>query len=316
MCSRRAVKAFDKIVDCVARFTCVIFMFFCYKMILFHVIGCLKNFRIVEAVLFGLLGWGLVTGCQKFADLLSGILLRDCYIGADKMHIAAMSFFVIADICLYLIGLFKPEVTHYRLHGPAIIASLAFLISAVQEIRNVQFMDDTDIARTAMNAVLFFFVLEYHYRFPLRPLWMAGIAVAIAFFVSVLYQSIRAVQLSFHKQKDKRSEGDTSSRYYSESGEQAAESAWEMEQEEYKRSYSNNNGSDYDDNWSYQSEDPAFEQGLEEPDFFSGCDDFKSLRKQYLRYCKELHPDNAGGNEELFKSMKSQYEVLSKKFVA
>ena len=44
-----------------------------------------------------------------------------------------------------------------------------------------------------------------------------------------------------------------------------------------------------------------------------GCNDLKSLKKQYREYCKELHPDNlVTGDEKLFKKMQERYEELKK----
>ncbi len=47
--------------------------------------------------------------------------------------------------------------------------------------------------------------------------------------------------------------------------------------------------------------------------YFENVDCVEELKKQFLAKCKELHPDN-GGNEEAFKAMSNEYEVLFKKY--
>lgn len=44
--------------------------------------------------------------------------------------------------------------------------------------------------------------------------------------------------------------------------------------------------------------------------YFDGCDTIDSLEKRYKALCKVYHPDNTTGNEEIFKIIHSQYQVL------
>ena len=43
--------------------------------------------------------------------------------------------------------------------------------------------------------------------------------------------------------------------------------------------------------------------------FFSGCDTIDKLERRHKILCKAYHPD-AGGDEETFKKMQSEYEDL------
>ena len=86
---------------------------------------------------------------------------------------------------------------------------------------------------------------------------------------------------------------------------------WEERDEACWREYWSSMGEDYDEIRE------LLRSGKREPLFFIGCNDLKSLRKQYREYCKELHPDNlVTGDEELFKKMQERYEQLKKSMVA
>ena len=86
---------------------------------------------------------------------------------------------------------------------------------------------------------------------------------------------------------------------------------WEDKGEAFWREYWSSMGEDYDEIRE------LLRSGKREPLFFIGCNDLKSLRKQYREYCKELHPDNlVTGDEELFKKMQERYEQLKKSMAA
>lgn len=46
--------------------------------------------------------------------------------------------------------------------------------------------------------------------------------------------------------------------------------------------------------------------------FFSGCNTVEKLNKRYKALCKAYHPDNEGGDEEIFIAIKEEYEALKK----
>ena len=86
---------------------------------------------------------------------------------------------------------------------------------------------------------------------------------------------------------------------------------WEDKGEAFWREYWSSMGEDYDEIRE------LLRSGKREPLFFMGCNDLKSLKKQYREYCKELHPDNlVTGDEELFKKMQERYEELKKSMAA
>lgn len=49
--------------------------------------------------------------------------------------------------------------------------------------------------------------------------------------------------------------------------------------------------------------------------FFDGCNSQDSLDKRYKALCKIYHPDNANGDEEVFKCIVNEYECIRKEMV-
>ncbi len=71
------------------------------------------------------------------------------------------------DAAMWIIGVFKPEVEAYRLHGPSIAAAVAFLITALQALPEYITVSDEVFARALIEKVIIFLVIKMHYRFPL-----------------------------------------------------------------------------------------------------------------------------------------------------
>ena len=47
--------------------------------------------------------------------------------------------------------------------------------------------------------------------------------------------------------------------------------------------------------------------------YFTGCTTKEQLKKRHRELCKKYHPDK-GGNEEIFKRMQAEYEILKSRY--
>lgn len=49
--------------------------------------------------------------------------------------------------------------------------------------------------------------------------------------------------------------------------------------------------------------------------FFRGCKDIDSCKKRYRKLIHEYHPDEKAGDEEIFKKIQNEYEIVEKRYV-
>ena len=345
MRSKEAINTVDETLDFFSRVASLILIFYLYKWIFVQEYVFVKGLEFKQAAVFGIFVAVAVFNFEKIGHALVEILVDDCYFGPEKIHVGVLSAFLVCDAAMWIIGVFKPEVEAYRLHGPSIAAAVAFLITALQALPEYITVSDEVFARAVIEKVIIFLVIKMHYRFPL-DLRLTVILVAAFLIVGMAYgccmwirdehqkkrkEQWRAAQEDSKKQTEnagQHSAGYSDSSFtgkfeeaeekaehsYRENTEKNQESAgdpfgfeWEDKGEAFWREYWSSMGEDYDEIRE------LLRSGKREPLFFMGCNDLKSLKKQYREYCKELHPDNlVTGDEKLFKKMQERYEELKK----
>ena len=349
MRSKEAINTVDEILDFFSRVASLILIFYLYKWIFVQEYAFVKGLEFKQAAVFGIFVAVAVINIEKIDHALIEILVDDCYFGPEKIHVGVLSAFLVCDVVMWIIGVFKPEVEAYRLHGPSIAAAVALLITALQALPEYITVRDEVFAKAVIEKAIIFLVIKMHYRFPLS-LKLTVILVAAFLIVGMAYgccmwirderQKKRKEQWrAAHEASKKKMEnaGQHSTGYSESSFTGKYEEAEEKEERSYQESTEENQGSEGDPfEFQWEERDEAFwreywnsmgedydeireflRSGKREPLFFVGCNDLKSLKKQYWEYCKELHPDNlVTGDEVLFKKMQERYVELKKSMPA
>ena len=349
MRSKETIHTVDEMLDFFSRVASLILIFYLYKWIFVQEYVFVKGLEFKQAAVFGIFVAVAVFNFEKIGHALVEILVDDCYFGPEKIHAGVLSAFLVCDAVMWIIAVFKPEVGAYRLHGPAVAAAIAFLITASQALPEYITVRDEVFARAFIEKVIIFYVIKRHYGFPLS-LKLAVILAAAFLIVGMAYggcmgirderqkkrkEQWRAAQEASKKKTEnagQQSAGYTDSSFTGkfEEAEEKAEHSYRENTEKNQESAGNPFGFEWEDKgeafwreyWSSMGEDydeirELLRSGKREPLFFMGCNDLKSLKKQYREYCKELHPDNSTtGDEALFKKMQERYEQLKKSMTA
>ena len=339
----------EGILDFFSRMASLILVFYLYKWMFVQEYVFIKGLEFKQAAVFGIFVAVAVINIEKIDHALIEILVDDCYFGPEKIHVGVLLAFLVCDAVMWIIGVFKPEAEAYRLHGPSFAAAVAFFITALQALPEYITVRDEVFARAVIEKVIIFLVIKMHYRFPLS-LKLTVILVAAFLIMGMAYgycmgirderqkkrkEQWRAAQEATKKKTENAGQHSTGysessfigkyeeadgkeARSYNGSTEENQESEgdpfefqWEERDEAFWREYWSSMGEDYDEIREF------LRSGKREPLFFVGCNDLKSLKKQYREYCKELHPDNLlTGDEALFKKMLERYEELKKSMPA
>ena len=151
----KAINTVDEMLDFFSRLATLILVFYLYKWIIVQEYVFIKGLQFKQAAIFGIFAAVVFANFEKIVHTLDGILVDDCHFGPEKIHAVVLSAFLVCDVVMWIIGVFKPEVEPYRLHGPAIAAVIALFITALQALPEYITVRDEVYEKAIIEKIIF-----------------------------------------------------------------------------------------------------------------------------------------------------------------